>query len=98
MSTTTMPRRGKRLQARRRSELLTKRAAVGAQWADRMSHGFASGRLLQEMATLELTLMEGWPHLSERWVSEWIIADVRRIHGGPEAQMPGCGYCALAQK
>jgi len=97
MSTTTMPRRDKRLRARRRGELLAKRAAVGAQWADRLSHGMPSARLLQEMTRLEAHLIEGWPHLSEKWVGEWVVADIKRIHGGPAAQMPGCAYCALAQ-
>ena len=98
MSTTMMPRRGTKMQARRRAELLALRASVGAEWADRMSHGMPSAKLLRELSILEHALTERWPHMSTRWLTDWILADAGRIHGGPEARMPGCRYCASAQR
>lgn len=86
----TRARRSKRLQARRRAELLARRAEIGRQWADRTSHALPTAKLLGQLSTIEHALTDRWPDLSEQWLPEWILADAGRLHGGAEARQPGC--------
>lgn len=93
MSTSTQPRRSRKLQAQRLSDLLARRAAIGAEWAERTSHGLPSGEQLLELSTVERALTEGWPHLAEKWLTSWIVADAGRLHGGSDNQIANCRYC-----
>lgn len=81
----------------RLAALLTRRDELGADWAERMSHGLPGvGQLLKELTITEWALTDGWPHLGETWVVEWVQSDARKLHDPVTERSDGCRYCEAA--
>lgn len=97
-SASTTSRRRSLKEARLR-ELLARREAVATTWAERISHGLGDvGSLLQELTILEFALIEHWPHLTERDVRQWVVADAKKLHDPTSAVHMTCSLCRAASQ
>jgi len=92
---TQNPSRRRTIQRARLSELLIRRDQIGAEWAERFSHGLPGvAGLTLDLIVTEAVLTDGWPHLAENWTGEWAIADIRKLHDPDAGLHPGCSLCA----
>lgn len=92
---TNEPRRHRVQRQARLAELLLKRDQTAKNWAERFSHGLDGvPQLTFELIHLEAALTDGWPHLTDRWVGEWAMPDVRKLHDPNAGREPGCAVCA----
>ena len=81
-------------QQQRLAMLLARRDRLGTDWAERISHGLPGvGQLLEELMVTEWALTEGWPHLGEAWVIQWVQADARKLHDPDVGRRGACQYC-----
>ena len=88
------PRRHRAQRQARLAELLLKRDQTAEEWAERFSHGLDGvPQLTLELIHLEAALTDGWPHLTDTWVGEWAVADVRKLHDPDVGTEPGCAVC-----
>ncbi|MBO3090011.1 hypothetical protein [Cellulomonas dongxiuzhuiae] len=99
MSAHRSTRRHRSNQQSRLAELLARRDRLGAEWAERVSHGLQGvGRLTEDLMVTEWALTEGWPHLSEAWLPQWVQADARKLHDPSAGPHGGCRYCSQARQ
>lgn len=91
---TNQPGRHRVQRQARLAELLLKRDQTAKDWAERFSHGLDGvPQLTLELIHLEAALTDGWPHLTGRWVGEWAVADIRKLHDPDAGVAPGCAVC-----
>ena len=79
----------------RLSELLTQRDGIGTRWAESISHALPAASVLTiDLMVVEAALSDGWPDLADRWIGEWAIADIRKLHDPDMGLRAGCTICA----
>ncbi|EYR62989.1 hypothetical protein N866_03860 [Actinotalea ferrariae CF5-4] len=99
MSAHRSTRKHRSNQQSRLSALLERRDQLGADWAERVSHGLQGvGELTEELMVTEWALTEGWPHLSEAWLIQWVQADARKLHDPDSNDRTDCRYCTQARQ
>lgn len=86
--------RNKRRSARM-TQLLARRAELGAQWAQQMSHARPeSGTATEELLLIEKAIAEQSPNLAALWMPHWVIADAAMLHDPDTGSARGCNICA----
>lgn len=74
--------------------LLRERAQLGQTWAEQISHAQpGAGKIMADLAHLEIAITRQWPNRAEQWLIEWTIADANKIHDPTTQKFADCALC-----